>query len=69
MSGFGLGGGFGGALIATRLMGSLLFGISAPDPLTFSSMAALLLAVALIASLIPARRAATVDPMRVLRNQ
>ena len=61
--------GVGGALIATRLMGSLLFGISATDPLTFSSMAALLLVVALVASLIPARRAATVDPMRVLRNE
>jgi putative ABC transport system permease protein len=65
----GLAVGVGRALIATRLMGSLLFGISATDPLTFSSMAAFLLVVALIASLIPARRAATVDPMRVLRNQ
>jgi ABC-type lipoprotein release transport system permease subunit len=55
-------------LIATRLIGSLLFGISATDPMTFSSMAAFLLVVALIASLIPARRAAAVDPMRVLRN-
>ncbi len=65
----GLAVGVGGALIATRLMGSLLFGVSATDPLTFSSMAAFLLVVALVASLIPARRATTVDPVRILRSQ
>ena len=65
----GLAIGIGGALILTRLMGSLLFGISATDPLTFFLAAALLLIAALVASFIPARRAATVNPMSALRNE
>jgi putative ABC transport system permease protein len=58
-----------GAAAVTRLMGSLLFGVGPTDPLTFSLMAAILLAVALVASYIPARRAARVDPMVALRNE
>jgi ABC-type lipoprotein release transport system permease subunit len=50
-------------------MGSLLFGIRATDPLTFSLAAATLLVAALIASFIPARWAATVDPISALRNE
>ncbi len=65
----GLAIGIVGALVLTRLMGSLLFGISATDPLTFSLAAVLLLTAALIASLIPARRAATVNPLSALRNE
>ena len=61
--------GLAGAVSATRLMGSLLFGIHPTDPMTFSSMAAILAVAALTASYIPARRAAKVDPLIALRNQ
>jgi putative ABC transport system permease protein len=61
--------GVGGAIAVTRLMGSLLFGIGPADPVTLSLMAAVLMMVALIASYIPARRAAEVDPMAALRDQ
>ena len=61
--------GVGGAIGVTRLMGSLLFGIGPADPLTLSLMATVLMMVALIASYIPARRAAEVDPMAALRDQ
>ena len=61
--------GVGGAIAVTRLMGSLLFGIGPADPLTLSLMAMILMMVALIASYIPARRAAEVDPMAALRDQ
>ena len=65
----GLAIGIAGAVVLTRLMASLLFGVSATDPLTFFLAAAILLSAALIASFIPARRAATVNPMSALRNE
>jgi predicted permease len=53
---------------ATRIMKSLVFGASLDEPLTFALSAAVLIAVALVASYVPARRAARIDPMRALRN-
>jgi ABC-type antimicrobial peptide transport system permease subunit len=53
----------------TRLMSSLLFGISALDPLTYATVPVFLLAAAALASYIPARRATTVDPVEALRAE
>jgi len=57
------------ALALTRVMKNLLFNVSATDPATFTLIALLLVSVALIASYIPARRAAKVDPLRALRHE
>jgi putative ABC transport system permease protein len=57
-----------GALATTRVLSTLLFGVSPTDPFVFGGMASLLLATALIASYLPARRAASLDPVNALRN-
>ena len=54
-------------MFATRLLRSLLYEVSASDPVTFVGVAALLAAVALVASWLPSRRAARVDPTIALR--
>jgi putative ABC transport system permease protein len=67
--GLGIGLGLVGALALSRLMGSLVFGIGATDPLTFAGVALILFAVALMACLLPAGRAVRVDPVVALRYE
>jgi ABC-type antimicrobial peptide transport system permease subunit len=61
--------GLGSAYGLTRLMTALLYGVSPTDPLTYGLVAAVLLGIALLASYLPARRAASVDPMEALRAE
>jgi len=57
------------ALVLTRLMSSMLFEVKPTDPLTFAGVAILLCLIALLACYIPARRAASVDPLQALRSE
>jgi len=69
LAGIGIAVGLAGALGLTRVMNSLLFGVSTTDALTFATVPALLAAVALGATVIPAWRATRVDPMVALREE
>jgi putative ABC transport system permease protein len=66
---FGLLLGIAGALGLTRLVATLLYGVTATDPLTFGSTLSVLALVAALASYVPARRAARVDPAVALRHE
>jgi putative ABC transport system permease protein len=69
MTGAGLVLGFAGALGLTRLLAAMLYGVEAHDPLTMTAATALLGCVGLLASYLPARRAASVDPAVTLRSE
>ena len=69
LSAFGLGVGSAGALLLSRFLQKLLFGIEPQDPLTFASVVAVLSLVALLACWIPARRATRISPLETLRSE
>lgn len=58
-----------GALLLTRLISNLLYGVGPTDPLTFVSVASLLIVTSVLASLVPAAKAARVDPLHALRHE
>jgi predicted permease len=68
IAGIGIAAGVAGALLFTRFMQSQLFNVEATDPLTFAAIVGLLALTALIAAYVPARRAARIDPIEVLRG-
>jgi ABC-type antimicrobial peptide transport system permease subunit len=65
----GVGIGIVAALALTQLLTSLLFGVTPRDPLTFGGVALLVVAVAMLGSFVPARRASGVDPIVALRHE
>ena len=64
----GIGIGLGAAFCLTRFMRSLLFGVAATDPVTFTVIVLVVLTVALVACIVPARKAAAVDPLIALKG-
>jgi putative ABC transport system permease protein len=69
MSAIGMAAGFAAAFAATRVVRSLLVGVSATDPLTFGSIAALFTIVAAVAAWVPAWRASRLDPIVAVREE
>jgi predicted permease len=68
LAAIGVAAGVACAIVCTRWLGALLFHVSPVDPIVLAGVSALVLGVSLVASFVPARRAATVDPMTVLRG-
>jgi predicted permease len=68
LTAIGLSAGLAGAILLTRTLSSLVYGVGTLDPLTFAAVPAILSAVALLACVIPARRAASLDPIATLRQ-
>jgi hypothetical protein len=68
LTAMGLAAGLAGAVILTRTLSGLVYGVGTLDPITFVAVPALLAAIALLACVIPARRAASVDPITTLRQ-
>ena len=69
LTGIGIAIGLLGAWGVSQALGSLLYGVTPTDPLTFATTAGLLAIVSLFATWIPARRAARVDPVEALRSE
>jgi predicted permease len=69
LAAIGIGIGLVGAVLLTRVMASLLFGVSATDGVTFSAVAFVLALIAMLATYIPARRATKIDPILALRDE
>ncbi|HET7452220.1 MAG TPA: hypothetical protein VFL12_05730, partial [Thermoanaerobaculia bacterium] len=69
LAGLGLGAGLAAALLLTRLLSRILFDVKPFDLPTYAAVSAILFAVALIAALVPARRASAVDPIAALRQE
>jgi putative ABC transport system permease protein len=69
LAGVGIGIGVAASLLLTRVITSLLYGVSPSDPVTFVAVPIALIAMAMLASYLPARRAANIDPMVALRYE
>jgi ABC-type antimicrobial peptide transport system permease subunit len=61
--------GLGGALLATEIVSTFLYGLTVRDPLTFAGASLTLVVTALAAGYLPARRAARIDPLRAIRTE